>query len=429
MRQASPSSDDHDRLHAKWIELCALSTANEISKEEQKKLGRHLKRCCSCRDIYSQYSAIIYEGMPSLDGYLEYPKTEGGVWDNSRLRRSLVAETPPPTLSWLSVHAGAFARRRLVHQISWASLTLLVGFMLSGGGYLFGRRVQSDIHRGLYVPTDVSTVTRPNVLSTATAQAGLASQRIRSLQAEGYRGQRLIEQLTRKLEHAEERAKQLAEDKANEDRALDSLLSTREALVGQVRDSSENNEQAQIEIATLRKQIADDALRSSSLRSEIVALKVNLSEEEKHETEETQYLASDRDIRDLMGARQLYIADVTDVDATGKTRKPFGRVFYTKGKSLIFYAFDLNQQPGAGEMSTYQAWAREGSDTVGSTSLGIFYVDNEESRRWVLRTDNSAALQQINSVFVTVEPRGGSRKPTGKPLLYAYLRSVSPNHP
>jgi len=40
-----------------------------------------------------------------------------------------------------------------------------------------------------------------------------------------------------------------------------------------------------------------------------------------------QYLASDRDIRELMGARKLYIADVFDVDSGSRTRKPFGLVF------------------------------------------------------------------------------------------------------
>jgi hypothetical protein len=31
-------------------------------------------------------------------------------------------------------------------------------------------------------------------------------------------------------------------------------------------------------------------------------------------------------------------------------------------------------------------------------------------------------------VFVTVEPHGGSEKPSGKPFLYAYLK-MGPNHP
>jgi anti-sigma-K factor RskA len=61
--------------------------------------------------------------------------------------------------------------------------------------------------------------------------------------------------------------------------------------------------------------------------------------------------------------------------------------------------------------------------------LGIFYLDNEKNRRWVVKADNPDLLARINAVFVTVEPRGGSEKPTGKPFLEAYLHSLSPNHP
>jgi len=38
------------------------------------------------------------------------------------------------------------------------------------------------------------------------------------------------------------------------------------------------------------------------------------------------------------------------------------------------------------------------------------------------------ALAQIDAVFVTIEPNGGSHKPSSKPLLFAYLK-VNPNHP
>ena len=39
-----------------------------------------------------------------------------------------------------------------------------------------------------------------------------------------------------------------------------------------------------------------------------------------------------------------------------------------------------------------------------------------------------ATIAQIDAVFITVEPEGGSTKPSGKPLLFAYLR-IDPNHP
>jgi hypothetical protein len=139
-------------------------------------------------------------------------------------------------------------------------------------------------------------------------------------------------------------------------------------------------------------------------------------------------LDHDRDIRDLMGARDLYIAEVYDVARNGATQKPFGRIFYTKGKSLIFYAYDLDRQSGAKNASTFQAWGRRDGDTQDALNLGVFYQDNTAKKRWVLKSDDPAALEQINAVFVTVEPNGGSERPSGKPLLFAYLK-IEPNHP
>jgi hypothetical protein len=132
-----------------------------------------------------------------------------------------------------------------------------------------------------------------------------------------------------------------------------------------------------------------------------------------------------------MGARKLYIADVFDVDGSSRTKKPFGRVFYTQGKSLIFYAFDLDREPGVVNASTFQVWGQREApqgEQASPMNLGILYMDNESNRRWVMRFDDPKKLAEIDAVFVTVEPRGGSHKPTNKPFLYALLRNEA-NHP
>jgi len=46
----------------------------------------------------------------------------------------------------------------------------------------------------------------------------------------------------------------------------------------------------------------------------------------------------------------------------------------------------------------------------------------------VLKFEEPRILAEIDSVFVTVEPPGGSARPTGHKLLYAYLKA-NPNHP
>ena len=60
--------------------------------------------------------------------------------------------------------------------------------------------------------------------------------------------------------------------------------------------------------------------------------------------------------------------------------------------------------------------------------MGVFYVDDNVQRRWVLKVDDPEKLKGVNALFVTVEPLGGADRPTGKKLLYAYLGTQA-NHP
>jgi hypothetical protein len=71
---------------------------------------------------------------------------------------------------------------------------------------------------------------------------------------------------------------------------------------------------------------------------------------------------------------------------------------------------------------------RRAIDQQQALSLGVFYENTTSKKRWVLKFDDPKALATIDAVFVTVEPNGGSHHPSGKELLFAYLR-VSPNHP
>jgi hypothetical protein len=194
-------------------------------------------------------------------------------------------------------------------------------------------------------------------------------------------------------------------------------------------DAAQAKAQAlQGKLDSLERQASEDKQRTSALEAKVADLDRLLHDRETVIDQQQELLAHDRDIRDLMGARDLYVAEVYDVERTGETRKPYGRVFYTKGKSLIFYAYDLDQQPGAKNASTFQAWGRRGPDWQQALNLGVFFVDNSSKKRWVLRFDDPKALAQVDAVFVTVEPNGGSQKPSKKPLLFAYLH-IDPNHP
>src|SRR5262249_11718630 len=106
-----------------------------------------------------------------------------------------------------------------------------------------------------------------------------------------------------------------------------------------------------------------------------------------------------------------------------------GRVFFTEGKSLIFYAYDLNEAKIEKANYQYRVWAKKEGPEKQVRSLGIFYSDDHAQRRWVFKCDDPKILTDIDSVFVTLEPAGADPlHPKGSNLMYAYLRARA-NHP
>jgi len=75
---------------------------------------------------------------------------------------------------------------------------------------------------------------------------------------------------------------------------------------------------------------------------EIRSLNERLQEQSSQKERDQDVLAAETKLRELVGARNLHIVDVYDTDANGKTKKAVGRVFYTQGQSLVFYAYDLS---------------------------------------------------------------------------------------
>jgi hypothetical protein len=258
------------------------------------------------------------------------------------------------------------------------------------------------------------------------AQLSVSSAAMRSMREKAARDVTRVEQAEAKTQEIQNRLNDLANLQVMKDDQLQSLVNERDSLMQKLLIAQQEFRTAEEQLRTVRR---EDPVRLASLESEVKKLTARVEEQNATLRERDQYLTADRDVRDLMGARQLYIADVFDVDNNGSTRMPYGRIFYTAGRSLLFYAFDLDQQPRVKDAAIFQAWGtRNSAETAQPLNLGVLYLDNQENRRWMLRFDDAEKLAEINSVFVTIEPKGGSHKPTGKPFLYASLRRP-PNHP
>jgi hypothetical protein len=172
---------------------------------------------------------------------------------------------------------------------------------------------------------------------------------------------------------------------------------------------------------------ASDAAALAGERAQLAQLTGRLRELEQMISRQQELLAIDKDIRDVLGARNLRIIDVRDDGTPGRQRGLPGRVFYTEGKQLIFYAYDL-QNKGNPAKVAFQAWGKGEGRSQPAVSLGVLYVDDVAQRRWMVKFEDPQVLAHIDQVFVTVEPPGGSARPTGKQLLFAAI-PPQPNHP
>jgi hypothetical protein len=420
--------------HQKFKELAALAQRGALSDNERLELNRHLRVCDSCQEAYAEYALLSTEGMPFLAA--AYGHNDGSQdWDDRPVRTKVLARVrgteqfgSPGTKAEV-LRLGRTFFPRSVAQWAASALAACVLIVVAVGAYHLGGRMR--VVQEQTQPAPPAHNYDPASKKTADKVVALQIEQMSRLQLQVSAGQQEVARLRNALHAAETRSVALTAAKSDREQEFRRVSEQRDRLTGELHDAEQAYQLVQDELTTLRAEHDRVLLRTTSLESKIDELTGSARDQERRLKDDEQYLSSDRDIRELMGARKLYIADVFDVDSGSRTRKPFGRVFYTQSKSLVFYAFDLDHQPGVKSASAFQVWGQrdaESGEKNHAMNLGILYMDSESNRRWVLRLDDPKQLAEIDAVFVTVEPHGGSHKPTGKPFLYALLRREA-NHP
>jgi len=435
---------ENERLndHQKFKELAALAQGRGLTVSERIELERHLQLCEACRAIYREYSLLSSEGMAFLVAdYGHVPEAE--AWDYRDAREQLssrIRESERSAIASAEIASTKFDRPRAAHvfgawiaQVRWAAAAAVACLLVGVGAYHLGSRRPAGLAPVSAVVSPVPTPLQQLASEKKMADDLLVTQmaQIFQLQKQISSEQRDLAGLRAALRAAENRSNELSTANSQGETQYRQVSEERDKLAAQVRDAEKAYQNLQLEFTSLRAEHDRAVLHMASLESKIDELSATARDQDRRLKDNEQYLASDRDIRELMGARKLYIADVFDVDSGSRTRKPFGRVFYTQNKSLIFYAFDLDRQPGVKNASAFQVWGQRDAELSAKShpmNLGILYMDSDSNRRWVLRWDDPKQLAEIDAVFVTVEPHGGSQKPTGKPFLYALLRKEA-NHP
>jgi hypothetical protein len=424
-------------------ELSALALIGRVSAEENRELQAHLKACSACREEHAGFADILHNLLPlahrdesSIRHTLPVSVTRSAYREDSN---NVEGSGDVESL----VHASQSAHPKRTMWMTgkpiplYAYAVVLLFFLATGLSMFIGYgHLQRDRARALEATKEEKELDllrkqgdelREALEKRSSQDTGAQSKKAeqdgtdRDTRAENAKlraGNRVLQEQLKAATAQIQSMKADAELSQNKESDLLARLSeTRQNLAKMSGELDKVQGLRSQDAGTIRTQ--QDRLKETEDKLTVASVS---SERDRN------LLAADRDIRDLMGARKLRIVDIFDADGKGRTRKPFGRVFFTEGKSLIFYAFDLGSERPSTRSASYQAWGAAGSPQKGVRSLGIFYQDDQKANRWVLTFDDPVVLDEIDTVFVTIEPPGGSNKPTGNMLLSAYLKA-NVNHP
>jgi hypothetical protein len=400
---------EHDRFE----EFASLAAIGELSPEEREEFLRHQKTCAQCREIVAETSSLA-----STAFLVGAPNEEDSAVEGERHRRLRegIARGLPAVVPVSLVE-------RYKHL---AAAGVAAAFLLGAGVGAAVELSRQPSVSGVKTPVAVASSAKTEAPNSAIGED------------ESARLQTVVAELQERVEQTSGENQALRDKLTLSDQHTTELETRLIEVEKQFSAQSQDVVQAHNDLSAARSELSQAKDSLSASQGKIESLQFALTDKDARLTEvsasvdrERQMLSQGREIRDIMGARDLHIVDVIDRDGKGRARKAFGRAFYTQGKSLIFYAFDLPAKNTADGKFVYAAWGSNSNNLNSKVahSLGIFYNDDQTQHRWAMKFDDPKLLEEIDTVFVTLEPADRSfTTPTGKPLLEAYF-GTPPNHP
>jgi len=420
--------------HAYFEELCALAPLGELSPQQIRELDQHIAGCDECRQATIDYNRFFQQVVPSVtradEEFIESRRSDvrAAVMLNvaaiDREREQQPINSIADRLPFASV-SSRLPRGKLLIAV-WAGLGAVslgvAGFWV--GAHFYG----SAYGRG---PVGPSIASVPPVATPQPVSAPKAAPVNTATHDDGTNG-RLLAALDAEREQNAELARKLSV----EDGELAQAIAAQDALRAQIDQQAQALAATKADLEAKTNALTQARTAGSSDSSTIAGLELQVHDlNERMNTEsasldrERDLLSHGREIRDIIGARNLHIIDVYDTDTSGATTKPFARAFYTEGKSLVYYAYDLPQRRADEGKYSYVAWGESNGNKATVKKIGILFHDDQTQRRWSLNFSDPQVLREIDSVFITLEPNGGDlNQPKGKRLLTAFL-GTAPNHP
>jgi hypothetical protein len=404
--------------HAYYEELCCLAAVGQVPDDQAAGFLAHLSDCSACRSLVQDFAgaAIL------LSANHAERKGRSGVPPGMTERFIAGART-----EGISVSKSVPSRNRGYFTKWNAATTMGLAASLLIAGFLVGMRTQQHFPHQSASPAVVRSAgfsVRPQVASSQEAQDEATK-----LQRQLAQAQARVNALTSQMNADRDALEQESHDLASLHAELQRVKAENAGLLAGSETDTSRIETLQAEIEKLNsvKRASDIAVMTEE--NELRNLRQTLVEKDIVFKQQQHLIDTGAQARDLIVARNLHIVDVHDTDGDGHAQRAFGRIFYTEGKSLVFYAYDLADPQKVDQQVSFYAWGEKLGREQPVKRLGIFHNEDANEGRWVLTFDDPKVLAQINSVFVTAEKeKQAITRPRGKRILLGFLGNKA-NHP
>jgi hypothetical protein len=399
--------------HEHYEELCAVAVSGQAGQSELDELKHHLSDCPGCRQLLTDFARVGAHAVPEIAEKHAAVRVPDGMKERFLARAYseglfLNKEQEPTHPAWFSM--GMLARWSAV-AVSVVIIAVALRFYTSHRNHPAHQTITSTLDE-----TNQQTDQAPN-----RDQPDLTEE----LAASRAYGDAIAKKLA-----AAQQALESSEERAGGVSARLAELETANVLLRKSQEERDH-EAAQLkqEIEQLHSQRDADHIAALVQENDLKELRRKVADQDAELNASHRLTAATDRARDLIVARNLHIVDVHDADENGKGQRAFGRIFYTEGRSLIFYAYDLADARQLNAKISFYVWGEKLGAAQPVKNLGIFHSDDVNDGRWVLTFDDPNVLARINSVFVTVESsKKDITRPSGKKILYAFLGNKA-NHP
>ena len=440
--------------HRRYQEMCALAATAQLAGKEMSELNAHISTCDSCREFLWSVGQVSVQVMPLLaengapaadivppdgmrDRFLSRIASEELVNEINGGPRLHPFPLKKLQSSTFGKERSGDQARHVERFLSGPNPRLFGLFSRSAAVMTFCAIVgtaafYAGVWKGKHTPQQPAQVQAPRTEASGRTLAVGNSDRLSQLEGQKSQLESTLEKLKQALSASQSEKQSLSDDLTT---AKDNLAALTDQLKSASEHSSAEVQEAQNKVAALqsRAEALSERLAESEVKlgiqkqmREDLAAKLDTTEEELRRQNDLK--SAKLELGDLVATRNLHIVDVYDSDSNGKRQRSFGRVFYVEGKSLVFYAYDLDA-PGQFKANVvFHVWGEKAGVKEVAHSLGILHKDDGQSR-WAMTFDDPSVLVKINSAFVTTEVASKHyTEPHGRKVLFAYWGN-QPNHP